>query len=244
MCACSAALFAAVVLFQAIVPSTIQNRYLAPALPPLAILAVLGVTWLRDRLGRRWVAPVCAAAIVATAAPWFVGLPVKQQFHLTEASKAVWANRLPDNPSVLIAMDGEAEGAAIAELAMYDPARPSLFAVRGSRLLGGGGYNASDYVPKFDSDAAVAAGIDDYAIPFVLLRFDATGNRWAHVGQVRRAQMAQPERWRQVYSYSDGNATVVLYRILGNDARSADIGRLRALSGPKALGDPKALGGG
>ena len=44
LCACSAALFAAVVLFQAIVPSAIQNRYLAPALPPLAILAVLGVT--------------------------------------------------------------------------------------------------------------------------------------------------------------------------------------------------------
>lgn len=45
-----------------------------------------------------------------------------------------------------------------------DRSGPSLFAVRGSRLLGGGGYNNRDYLPRFATPAEVALEIDRYAI--------------------------------------------------------------------------------
>ena len=236
LCACAVALFGAVIGFQAIVPTAIQDRYLLPALPPMALLAVHGIAWLRDRLNKNWIVPACAVAIFAAAMPWSLGLPAKMRFHVIDVAAVVWANRLLDNPSVLIVMDGEAEGAAIAELAMRDPARPSLFAIRGSRLLAGGGYNSEEIVPKFSTEAEVMAAIDAYAIPFVLIRYEAIGNQWAIVDLVKRTQLAQPERWSRVYSYSDGKATVALYRIRGNDIQKADIAQLRALSAPKALG--------
>ncbi len=234
----AAALFAAVLTFQSVVPAAIQDRYLAPALPPLLLLAVNTVWHAVTRwfgMPRERAAAIAVGLLCLAALPSVVDVAPKRQLGLMEAAREVWKRRLPNNPSILIVADGAGEGAAVAELAMDDPARPSLFAVRGSRLLGGGGYNNQDYLPRFHAPGEVMAAIDDYAIPLVLVRGLPGHNPWLHIDQVEQARALQPDRWELLYRGDADGIPVELFRIRGNAGRNADIDRLRALSAPRAL---------
>jgi hypothetical protein len=234
----AAALLVAVLLFLIVVPAAIQDRYLAPALPPLLILAAealrRGVVAAAARFGgwQRSALALALAALAISAVPAVRGVAPKRRFGIVQAAPLIWQNRIAANPAVLIATDGAAESAAVAELAITDPARPSLFAVRGSRLLGGGGFNAADYQPRFATAAQAMAAIDDYAIPFVLLRLQSEGHAWQHLDQLEQARRAAPSRWQLVWQGESGGVPVALYRIRGNDTRPADPARLLALSAP------------
>jgi hypothetical protein len=242
---CTAALLAAVWLFQVLVPAAIQDRYLAPALPPLLILAVWGwrvaSIWVMEKIPAwrtQFYPSVGLAGILLLAIsllPFVLQVEKRPRRGFIEAASTVWANRLPENPSVLLATDPKGEGASIVELAMADPNRPSLFAIRGSRLLGGGGYNDEDYLPKFETPAEVMAAIDDYAIPLVLVSARNDDKQWAHLRQVAQAQQLYPDRWELIYRDAHASPEVLLFRIRGNDNRNADFAKLTALSGPRAL---------
>jgi hypothetical protein len=119
----------------------------------------------------------------------------------------------------------------VAELAMVDPHRPSLFAIRGSRLLGRGGYNQQDYLPRFSTAAEVMAAIDAYAIPLVLLRNGQGAHEWQHLRQLDEARMLFPDRWELLARDTD----VSLFRIRDNEARRADQAKILELSAPAAL---------
>jgi hypothetical protein len=225
-------LLSAVLIFQCLVPAAIQDRYLEPAVPPLFILATVGIWQLSARQDLRF----ALAAVVALAAlPWITSATVKRQFDLKEAVAQIWLHRLADNPSVLIVSDGGAEGAAVAEIAMHDKDRPSMFAVRGSRLLGGGGYNSQEYQPRFRDLRQVLAAIDQYAIPLVLVRREMGRDEWAHVAQVDTARTLEPGRWRVLYHKRTPTTSVTLYELTDNDTRKIDLDRLKQLTGPRAL---------
>jgi hypothetical protein len=226
-------------VFQAVTPAAIQDRYFCPAIPPMLYLAAgtvhrLTVGWSARRavLAESTVLAVAIALILPTA----LALPAKQQVDAVEAAKLVWSERLPRNPSVLVVADEVPEGAVVAELSMQDPERPSLFAVRGSRLLGGGGYNNEDYLPRFSSAKEVGAAVDAYAIPLVLIHSTPGHDRWAHIGQTEQARALQPERWDLVRSIGPANDQWRLFRIRGNVDATADVAKLEQLSAPHALG--------
>ena len=233
---CLAALLAAVWVFQCIVPVAIQARYLAPAVPPLLVLAAWVVTRLlpRPAWGPAWRTGVMAV-LVATLIPAAEQVAAKPRFGMLDAATQVWAARPAANPAVLIAASYAAEGAAVAALAEQDPARPSLFAVRGTRLLGGGGYNRADYLPRYTSPQEVMAAIDAYAIPLVILRTTDAGDEWAHVTQVADAVRMFPDRWEQVWRETGPGYEVRLLRIKDNAAKPGEIARLHELSAPQHL---------
>jgi hypothetical protein len=146
----------------------------------------------------------------------------------TEAAALVWQQIDPRNPVALIVVGPIGEDAAVAELAMHDPHCPSLFAVRGSRLLGGGGYNNSDYKPRFDKAAEVMAAIDGCRIPLVLFRSDSSAGEWMHVRQVAEAMKLYPDRWEVVERIEGHGLPVLVLRVLGNSDKPADLDPRRA----------------
>jgi len=184
-------------------------------------------------IGRHVWVPV--AAVFATTLPFAARTPASPAAVFAAPTEAVWQARIPANPVVLLAVNGNDEGAAVAELAMRDPARPSLFAVRGSRLLGGDGFNNQDYQPLYDDPDGVAEAIDRYAIPFVLFSTRHHPDEWQHIRQIEALAAQYRDRWKQVRSWDTGGGTTILYRIVGNDVRLADTAALLALSGPRAL---------
>jgi hypothetical protein len=226
------ALLVAVCLFQTLVPAAIQARYLAPALPPLLVLAA----WLVGGLLARpfWRGAV-VGLLVLTLLPAALPAQPKLRYGMVAAARAVWAAQPAAGPEVLIAADGAAEGAAVAALAADDPKRPSLFAIRGSRLLGGGGYNRADYLPRYATPRDAMAAIDAYRIPLVLLRTCDKGNEWAHVNQVREDVRLFPERWSVLWHTDLGGCQVYLYRVNGNTPDAGDIDHLRRLTAPQHL---------
>ncbi len=234
----ASALLAAVFLFQVIVPAALQVRYLAPAIPSMMILAAealhRGRMAVMTRLGNRGrpATAILFAVVALSAIPSVFAETQKHRFGVVKAASAIWHGRIAANPSVLIAANSEGEPAAVAELAMDDPQRPSLFVVRGSRLLAGGGYNNSDYVPRFATPAEAMAAVDSYAIPLVLLQLNPGNTSWRHIAQLADARRAAPERWQLVWQ----NEKLALFRIRGNDTRVADTARLAALSAPRSLG--------
>ena len=235
----AAALFAAVWIFQSVVPAALQDRYLAPALPPLLILAVRAGTAALGRLlpthpapARALLAGVLAATFLLTAA----AATGKDRSGIAEAVALLLEHPVPGNPAILLAADSLPEEQAVTEIALQDSNRPHLFAVRGVRLLGGGGYNDQDYEPRFQTPAQVMAAIDALAIPTVLVRADGGPREWEHVRQVQAAIAAYPDRWH-LFGRIDipHTAPVLLYRLSGNDTRPAKTAGLLALSAPHGL---------
>jgi hypothetical protein len=245
--AAAGALFISVWSFQAVVPAAIQDRYLAPLLPPFFILAWPGFEWSCKQISQRfphapqnlrsrWMQWAIGAIILAiSVVPGTIAIERRPHLGIIEAAQQVWSHRFAANPSMLIATSAREEGAAIAELAMADPHRPSLFVVRGSRLFGGGGYNNRDYSPKFKSPAETMAAIDQFAIPLVLIHADTSQKHWAHLDQLAGAQRLFADRWTLLYQGSGLEGGVRLYRIRANDTKRGNLAALTVLNAPKAL---------
>jgi hypothetical protein len=239
----AAGLLVGVVLFLLLIPAAITDRYMIPALPPVLILAAFAASWLAGRFlagtasRRRRNEIVAFIILIVSAVPQALELPSLEVDHdgMTEAARQIWLARIPANASVLIATDPLAEGQAVADLAMRDPQRPSLFAVRGSRLLGGGGYNNSEYQPRFTTPAEVMAEIDRYSIPLILVRKRGDGSDWEHVAQLEAARESDPSRWELIYRDDRHGPEIQLFRLRDNVDKPADAAALKALSTPNAL---------
>ena len=240
----AAALLASVWLFQSIVPVAIQDRYLEPALPPLLILAGTALgripDWLRARV------PAFTGVLIALLAtvwilPRAAAFPTTMHVGLMEATRQAWLHVPANNPVVLIVAGAGSEGAAVAELARQDPARPSLFAIRGTRLLGAGGYDRLDYTPRFRTPEEVMAVIDKYRIPLVLFRTDESGSEFAHITefahiqQISEARRRYPDRWETLYESDASGAKVALYRVRRDGEQMADQEQLYQLNAPHAV---------
>ena len=232
-------------VFQSVVPAAIQARYLAPLLPPLLVLAAHGVMITAACLKRYFSSRILpseaglALILVLTVVPAAIAAPAKLSLGFMAAAREVWDKLPPNHRAVLIASNGLGEGAAIAALAMYDAHRPSLFVVRGSRLLGGGGYNNEDYKPRFETVKQVMTMIDNYAIPLVLFHPNFPhGTPWLHVTQVAEAARLDPARWQEMFHVPSINSDIILYGIRGNDNRPFEPQRLMSLSAPSRLSEP------
>jgi hypothetical protein len=242
--AAMAALLLAFVLFTILAPAALQDRYILPAIAPALFLAWNAVrralAWLDIRAGRpimpmRAVATVFLALAMAATVAY---APAPPSTGLAAAGRAIWAQNMGDNPSVLVAMDSGDEGGMIAELAMGDPHRPSLFAVRGSRLLGAGGYNNQDYQPRFPTAAEAAREIDRYDIQFVIhQRRDPAiwYAPWVHVAQVAQVAAANPGRWQVVYQGGPPDRPVTIWRITDHADKPLARDALLQLSAPRSL---------
>lgn len=229
-----AALALAVFAFLLAVPVALQDRYLIPCLPPLFVLAACeAARWARRLAGP---APRAMGFALVAAAALVVSLP-PQAAPQNQLAAAVRAARdaLPvANPVVLLAGDGRTEQAMVAELAMAEAVRPHAWGIRGSRLLGGGGYNNADYQPRFADPADILAELDRYGVAVLLLHRSTLPNAWAHLAQLATLVDTMPERFRRVPGAPE-LPLLEVYVLPGHAGRQPDAAALTELSGPRAL---------
>lgn len=227
------ALAASILVFQCLMPAALQPRYMIPALPPLLLLAADGAVALFDRLRRGRVAGAAVAFLLVCcwAAGGYLLSPKRPHWNMQEASERAASLLTESNPVALVVGDNDEESAGITELAWRDPKRPSWFAVRGSRLLGGGGYNRGDYQPRFATLDEVRTALDEYRVPVIILSASLQRQEWAHVTQVSEIVHAD-EQWQRVWQApADGRRDTSVW--VRRDVQPAEIARLLALSAPR-----------
>ena len=142
-----------------------------------------------------------------------------------------------NNPVVLIGSDGERESGFIAQLAQLDPARPSMFAVRGSRLLGKEeGFMNIDYAPKFNSPEEVLGELERLSICMVILDTAKKSQAWKHNRDIEWLINNKPDLWRKLYSMDNpgGDGAIEIYILKSSERKTPDMPLIRKQFGPNS----------
>lgn len=159
----SLAVLLAVLIFHAIVPIALDERYLSTALPPAVVLAILGARAVATRCGRWLPLPaakaLAGALLLASVVPGLVQLDragKKLDLRMREAAEAIAEQGGP----AIWAIDGGTgsapEGALAAELASIDESQ-SIYLMPGSKAFTDSDFLGEKYRAKYSNIGDVLA---------------------------------------------------------------------------------------
>jgi hypothetical protein len=158
---------------QILIPVDIVSRYMAPALPPLVILAISGLqTVYTSRLHHRFPigGGIAAFALIALMfAPGVKHLAERTAKPDYQAAKAITllATDLPHNLSLIDGVSN-AEGAFMAEMALQDPGLRH-YAIRASKLFADTNFMGTRYAPRFSAPQELLAEMKRLGINNVII---------------------------------------------------------------------------
>ncbi|TQK05264.1 glycosyltransferase family 39 protein [Herbaspirillum sp. SJZ107] len=209
---CILSLVLATLLLQSLVPVDIVDRYMAPALPAVVVLAILGAQHLLAMLAQRGARPAAAlaAAVLAVvmAVPGVMHLaarPPKADTGIGLLSQAL----APANRPTLTVIDGPAgaEGAFIAEMAVHD-SRLQGYVIRASKLLADSNFMGSSYTLKYSNAGQVLAALNRLGVQHVVIVRQNNNPAYPHSTQMRDALMGRDSGFvltrRLPHQYRDG----------------------------------------
>ena len=226
----------ATLTLQSLVPVDIVSRYMAPALPAVVVLAVLGIARLLARLRRPALPhlPAVAGALLAVvlAIPGIVHLA--QRTPKADTGLAMVAERLAAaGQPLLTVIDGSSseEGAFIAGMAVHDPALQG-YVIRSSKLLADSNFMGSSYSLKFDTPEQVLAELRRLGVQHVVIVREENQPAYPHSTQMREALMRPDAGFRltqrQPHLYRTGVTEV--YDAIGHP--TPDIAAVRGFGLP------------
>jgi hypothetical protein len=181
----------ATLTLQSLVPVDIVDRYMAPALPAMVVLAVLGADRLLARLrlaaAPRTPAVLAVLLLVAMVSPGIVHLLQRQP--KADTGVAAISQRLAaqGQPSVTV-IDGStgSEGAFIADMAVRDTGLKS-YVVRASKLMADSDFMGNSYALKFREPGQVLAELRRLGVQHVVLVRQQGVSAYPHSEQLRSA---------------------------------------------------------
>jgi 4-amino-4-deoxy-L-arabinose transferase-like glycosyltransferase len=167
-----AAISLSMIVFPMLAPADLTSRYIIPAIPSLAVVAVWALYQLVERVlsqkapGQR-LRPVMVGAVVLVSVAMAFGPPHLEPFHTERLASHILDARKA-NPLVLVSGDAVVEGAVIATFAQTDFAM-KYYVVRGTQVLGSGNFVGTEYNERFPSDADMAKWIKDNKIGWIIV---------------------------------------------------------------------------
>lgn len=182
----------ATLTLQSLVPVDIVDRYMAPALPAMVILAVLGAYRLLAQLAPRPALqlPAVAVLVALMAVPGVMHLMARTP--KGDAGLVQVANALaPAGKPTLTVIDGRSgvEGAFIAQMAVHDAALHG-YVVRASKLLADSNFMGSSYTLKFQRPQQVVAELHRLGVQHVVIVRENGLDAYPHSRQMREALAA------------------------------------------------------
>jgi hypothetical protein len=236
---CTSLVLATLVL-QSLVPVDITDRYLAPALPGLVVLAVLGMIEISRRLphaGADAVTAGLAAILVLPGVAHLATRKPKVDFRLEEAAQ------MASGQAWLIDGTSGAEGAFVAAMAVRDPAL-ERYTIRGSKLLAESDFMGRAYRLKFDQPAQTTTELRRLGISGVVLVLRKGLQPFPHTRLLRRGLEDPASGYRIAAILPHRNRTGVTEIYAATAPMSSNVAAIRALGIPgKAIAlvrvDPK-----
>jgi hypothetical protein len=180
----SIAVIVATLAFQAAIPVALEDRYILPAMPWLAVLITIGLLVLA-RLHR--LAPITAALLaLVTLAPAVVTLmsaPPKP-----DVGAPAIAAQMAREPGIwMIDGSARAEGAVIAAAAYADRGRHTIWTVRASQWLSTSDFMGRGYQLSVHSPAEARAVLDKLGVRGVVSIADRPQLAYPHSSLLRGA---------------------------------------------------------
>ena len=225
----AAGAFLAILLFQCLVPASLDRRHLLMAIPfallfvPAGVSAVAAV--IPGSVSRRFT----TGAVVAVLAASFLYHPFqlyrKPHHGLSEAAGQLLAGDPTRESVYLVSSEKYGEGVFVAELAMRNPT-PGPPILRASKVLSVSSWSGAGYRCLFDSDEAVEAYLERTPIDIVVLDLTPSNRSYQHHAQLRRAIEGHANSWRQVGSFGPDErhgGEVVAYRLIRSIPASAPL---------------------
>jgi hypothetical protein len=219
------ALVAATLVLQSLVPVDLDARYMAPAMPACAVLAILGGLALLERLP----SPAAAASALLVV-PGLLHLALREpkaDLRLEEPAEAAEGAWLVDGGS-------GAEGAFAAAMAVRDPGLRN-YAVRGSKLLSESDFMGRGYRSKFTAPGPVLAELGRLGIGGVVISGRTGVAPQPHTALLREALRRPGSGYRltAVYRYRNRPGASEVYR--ADRPVTANAAAIRALGLPEKL---------
>lgn len=193
----------ATLVLQSVVPVDITERYMAPALPAVVVLAILGAAHLATHLlaqlrpanrpqASAWFG---AALALVMAVPGILHLA--QRTPKADAGLAQVARQLSAGHPVLTVIDGNAayEGTFIADMAVHDR-RLTGYVVRSSKLLADSDFMGKAYTLKFQAPRQVAAELNRLGVQHVVIVRADNRPAYPHSEQMRAAVLLPDSGFR------------------------------------------------
>lgn len=224
------ALVAATLALQSIVPVDLDPRYMAPALPPLIVLALVGARG----LVRRFAQPVLLVPLaLLLAAPGLAHLATREaKVDLRLADVAASATT---NEAWMIDGTSGAEGAFAVELAIRDREHAG-YMIRASNILARSDFMANDYRLATRDPAAVLARVRALGVSGIAIVRIADQPAFPHSALLRAALLSPGSGYRRTALLPHGNrpGTTEIYRPLV--PTRPDVPAIRALGLPAKAG--------
>ena len=184
----------ATLTLQSLVPVDIVDRYMAPALPAVVVLVVLGagrvLAWLARGRGPGLAGAAAAVLAVVMAVPGIRHLaerPPKADMGIAQLAGALASGHQP----ALTVIDGPAgaEGAFIAQMAVHDTGLQG-YVVRASKLLADSNFMGSSYTLKFSDARQVLAELHRLGVQHIVIVRPHDLPAYPHSRQMRDALAA------------------------------------------------------
>lgn len=191
-------LILATLTLQSLVPVDIVSRYMAPALPALVVLAMLGVfhigKWMKTAGWQQTALPLMAALLMSI--PGILHMlerEPKSDIGLAEISAHLRNKQAP----VVTIIDGSAasEGAFIAQMAIADP-KLDRYVVRASKLLADSNFMGSTYTLKFTGKQDVLSELRRLGAQRIVIILQDNKPAFAHSQQIRDALLLENSGYR------------------------------------------------
>lgn len=189
-------LLLATLTLQSLVPADIVDRYMAPALPAVIVLAMLGALRTLDALAalRGGAGRLLASTALCVLLLWPGIDQLQRRAPKADTGAAEVARMLaPSSHPAVTVIDGGTghEGAFIAAMAVRDPGLNS-YVVRSSKLLADSNFMGTVYALKFAQSAQVMAELRRLGVRYVVIMRGADQPSFPHSEQLRSA-LAAPD---------------------------------------------------
>lgn len=223
-------LVAATLALQSLVPVDLDARYMAPAIPPLVVLALVGAWEAAGRLGRPALALVAAFLLAVPGLAHLAARAPKADLRLAQAAALA-------RPGEAWLIDGTsgAEGALAAEMAIRDR-DASRYMIRSSRILARSDFMGKEYAQVTRDPAAVRAMLGDLGVSAIVVVRIGGAFAFPHSALLRGSLAASGSGYRRtaVLRHRNRAGTTEIWR--PTVPARANVPAIRALGLPDKAG--------
>lgn len=229
------ALLLSVLIFQSLLPSSLEARHLIPAVPTLLMFLAAGVVVVEEhpllgRLRSEWKKALLIAAIIVGFVLETFLIPIKVYHGFGDIAQRLLSGPEFEDSVFLVSSDASGEGTFISEVAMREK-RPGHVVLRASKVLGTSRWDGSEYKTLYGTSEDMMAYLEGIPVEIIVIDLSIPLRR-KHQRLLKETLEAYPHRWellgmypltRQASHYADG---LRVYRLSGAKKRPRGVIRI------------------